>query len=65
MVLVFLRDPDSQNIFSLEDFIARYCNFTEEVHSILEEYIISTGGKDMLIVLDGYDELPDHVRKKY
>ncbi|XP_065894793.1 protein NLRC5-like [Dysidea avara] len=63
VVLIFLRDPIAQSIISLKDFIRYYCIYTEIGNSILEEYIKSTAGKDIAIVLDGYDELPENIRK--
>jgi len=63
VVLVFLRDPLAQSIKSLKEFVRYYCNYTEKGNSVIEEYIHSTAGKDIAIVLDGYDELPEDIRK--
>ena len=62
MILVFLRDPKVQSICSLKDFIKAYCNHTEKCNDKIEEYIKSNAGKDVAIVLDGYDELPENIR---
>ena len=62
VVLVVLRDPVAQAIQSLQDFVKSYCNFTEQSNSIVEEYIKSTMGESMAVILDGYDELPEHIR---
>jgi len=62
MILVFLRDPKAQSICSLKDFIKTYCSHTEKSNDNIEEYIIHTAGKDIAVVLDGYDELPENIR---
>ena len=62
VILVFLRDPGAQGIKSLHDFVKSYCNYTEESNAIIEKYIRSTQGEDIAVVLDGYDELPEHIR---
>jgi len=62
VILVLLRDPKAQKIHSLKDFVECYCNVNEKINSVIEEYISSTGGKDIAIILDGYDELPENIR---
>ena len=62
VVLVFLRDPVAQGIKSLHKFVKKYCNYTDESNAIITEYIRSTQGKDIAVILDGYDELPENVR---
>ena len=63
VILVFLRDPKAQRIRSLTEFVSEYCCYTEKCNAILEEYIKFTRGEEMAIVLDGYDELPEEMRK--
>ena len=62
VILVHLRDPVAQHLQSLQEFVKAYCHYTEKSDSIIEEYINVTAGKDMVVVLDGYDELPESVR---
>ena len=62
LVVVFLRDPIAQGIRSLKEFVCTYCDYTEKSNSIIEEYLKSTLGKDIAIILDGYDELPEDIR---
>ena len=59
IILVYLRDPKAQSVQSLDDLINSYCTYTDETISIVKEYIQRTKGKDMVIILDGYDELPN------
>jgi len=63
VVLVFLRDPKAQCIQSLQEFVAEYCGHTERCNAIIEEHIKCTRGSDIAVVLDGYDELPEAIRK--
>jgi len=62
VILVFLRDPKAQSICSLNDFIKAYCGHTEKCNNKIEECIKNSAGKEMAIVLDGYDELPENIR---
>ena len=62
VILVFLRDPIAQGIRTLKEFISTYCGFTPKSNAIIEESIKNTRGKDITVVLDGYDELPEDIR---
>ena len=59
IILIYLRDPKAQRICTLEDFVTCFCSHTDETDAIVKEYIKSTKGKDMVIILDGYDEMPE------
>ena len=59
VILVFLRDPKAQRICTLDDFVAFLCGDTDETNPIVKSYIKTTKGKDMVIILDGYDEMPE------
>jgi len=63
VILVFLRDPKAQRIKSLKEFITEYCGCTDKCNAIIEEYIKYTRGSEIAVVLDGYDELPEMMRK--
>ena len=62
VILVYLCDPVAQRLQSLQEFVRYYCNYTEKGNLLIEEYINVTAGKDIVIVLDGYDEFPESVR---
>ena len=62
VILVYLRDPVAQRLQSLQEFVEQYCKYTERSNRVIEEYINVTAGKDMVVVLDGYDELPESVQ---
>ena len=62
IILVSLRNPEAQQIQSLKRFVSIYCHYTDKNNYMLEEYIRSTDGKDIVIILDGFDELPENYR---
>ena len=62
VILVYLHDPIAQRLQSLQEFVGQYCKYTGKSNSVIEEYINVTAGKDVVVVLDGYDELPESVR---
>ena len=59
--LIFLQDPNLANVKSLEDLMAYV--FKTKVFNSLTEYLIETKGKDITIILDGYDEMPEEHRQ--
>ena len=66
LVLIFLRDPTVQKLTTFAEF-AQYvtcaCQGSQMVKAF-SEYLINTSGKDLLFVFDGYDELPEVLRKE-
>ena len=63
LFLVFLRNFPSDEIQSVDDFVCRlYCKHAETAAKIAK-YIANNNGKDVAIVLDGYDELSEQYRK--
>ena len=61
VILVYLRDPKAQRICTLEDFVTCFCSHTDDTNVMVKDYIKSTKGKDMVIILDGYDEIPERI----
>ena len=63
VLLVFLRDPAAQNINSVEDLVCYF--YKSESKSIefseISVKLISTEGKNVTIILDGFDEI-SHVK---
>ena len=61
VLFVFLRDPNLKNVNSLEDLMAHVF----KVNSInsLPTYLFKTKGKDVAIILDGYDEISEEQRQ--
>jgi len=62
--LIFLRDPQVQKMQSFEDFAAFYCN-DKLAMAAINKYLTATNGRDVVIILDGYDELPEMVRLRF
>ena len=64
LFLVFLRDPFLHNVKSLKDFVS-YAMCTSQQNKnieIITECLENTLGKDITIVLDGYDEMSKELR---
>ena len=61
VVYVQLRDPVIQSAQSVEDIIP--AESRDQAKKVLEEFQ-SCGGQDLLIVLDGWDELPSELHYK-
>ena len=59
--LVSLRDLNSKNVKSLEDLMDHV--FKINVTNSLAKYLCKTNGKDVTIILDGYDEMSEENRK--
>ena len=63
LFLVFLRTVDSSKIQSVEQFVQHVLKSCEMAASI-GKYLIENNGKELVLVLDGYDELSEADRKK-
>ena len=60
VLLLFLRDPSTQNINCIEDLVCYFhksniqCNEIYKISSMLQ----ATKGTNITVILDGYDEIP-------
>ncbi|XP_065883167.1 NACHT, LRR and PYD domains-containing protein 14-like, partial [Dysidea avara] len=63
LFLLSLRDFNVNNAISIEDFVQYAVKSTEIVHWLVT-YLFNCKGKNVVIVLDGYDEISDNYRKK-
>ena len=66
VLLVCLRDPSLQQIKSVDDLLQLFCmgdKKATELVSICSEYLFDNGGKNVALLLDGYDEFPEHLRE--
>ena len=61
VLLLALRDPDLKNIDSLEDLMGHVLKKKND--NGLSDYLFETKGKDITIILDGYDEMSEGHRK--
>ena len=66
VILICLRDTSLQQIKSVDDLLQLFCigdkNATQIV-SACAEYLFDNGGKTLTLLLDGYDEYPEHLRE--
>ncbi|XP_065896352.1 protein NLRC5-like [Dysidea avara] len=59
--LLLLRDPKLKKICFIENLI-QYMFRTTELVSNLSKFLFATEGKDLAIIFDGYDEMPEEDR---
>jgi len=61
VLLVCLRDPTIQQITSIHDLLQMYCvghKRAEEITDVCSHHLFENGGKDIVLLLDGFDEFP-------
>ena len=61
VLLLCLRDPNVQKATSVNHLLQLFCEGDEKVPEITKlcsDYVLKTGGKEVILLLDGYDELP-------
>ncbi|XP_065885615.1 protein NLRC5-like isoform X2 [Dysidea avara] len=68
--LVCLRDPNIWSITSISDLLKIFCKGytdkrTDEISTACGDYLLANGGKDITLLLDGYDELPENLKKNH
>ena len=67
LVLLFcLRDPMVQQAKSIDDLLQLYCKGDKrasEIVSASSDQLFDNGGKDLILLLDGFDELPEYLQK--
>ena len=66
VLLVCLRDPAVQQMSLIDDLLESYCKRdrrTMEISSACSDYLSENNGEDLVLLLDGYDEYPEMLRK--
>ena len=67
VLLVCLRDPSLEQIKSVDDLLQLFCmgekNATEIVR-VCAQHLFANGGRSLTLLLDGYDEYPEHLQKR-
>ena len=61
VLLVCLRDPIVQKMLTIHDLLKLFCKGdikAAEIASLCNDYLFDNSGKDLIFLLDGYDELP-------
>jgi len=66
VLLVCLRDPIVQHATSVHDLLQLFCTGHQralEITIACSDYLFENGGKDLLFLLDGFDEFPLELQK--
>ena len=66
VLLIYLRDTSLQQIKSVDDLLQLFCTGDKnptEIVSACAQYLFDNGGKTLTLLLDGYDEYPEHLQK--
>ena len=66
VLLVCLRDSSLQQTQSVDDLLQLICTgdkHATETVGACAEYLLANGGRSLTLLLDGYDEYPEHLRK--
>ena len=66
VLLVCLRDTSLQQIKSVGNLLQLFCKGDENATQIVSacaQYLFANGGKTLTLLLDGYDEYPEHLQK--
>ena len=66
VMLVCLRDPSLHQIQSVDDLLRLICMGDEhatEIISACAQYLFANSGRSLTLLLDGYDEYPEHLRE--
>ena len=67
VLLVCLRDPIVQQTTSVCDLLQLFCvgyRRALEITNTCDDYLFQNGGKDIVFLLDGFDEFPVELQKK-
>ena len=62
LLFVSLRDPVIQKMSTIKELCQYFCNYGMMGTNIVPaciEYFYMNGGKNLLLLLDGYDEYPE------
>ena len=66
VLLVSLRNPSLQQIVSVDDLLQLFCKGDKNATRIIStcaQYLFANGGKTLTLLLDGYDEYPEHLQQ--
>ena len=66
VLLLFLRDPILQQIKSIPDLLQHFCRGdpdAKETTAACSKYLFKNGGKDLIFLFDGFDELNEKLQR--
>ena len=64
LFLLFMRDPRVKEITSVKSLVHYFCE-TDRLTSDIFEWLIERDGENLLIVIDGYDEITEDTRHNF
>ena len=67
VLLICLRDPNVQQAVSVSDLLQHFCEGNRRAAQIAtgyHDYLSQNGGKDLMLLFDGFDELQAELREK-
>ena len=67
VLLISLRDPVVQQAKSIDDLLQLYFKGDKrasEIVGAISDQLLDDGGKDLTLLLDGFDELPENLQKQ-
>ena len=67
VLLISLRDPLLQQAKSIPDVLQSFCRGDPDatkITTMCSKYLFENGGKDLVFLFDGFDELPEDLRTK-
>ena len=66
VILVCLRDPSLQQVKSVSNLLHLFYKGDDNATTVVSacsEYLSKSGGKSLTLLLDGYDEYPEHLKR--
>ena len=63
VILLRLREKEAQNIQNIGMVFESICHHDKNLQQHVSKEVTANGGENALFILDGYDELPTHLRK--
>ena len=64
LFLIFMRNPQIRSITDVQSFVKYFCQI-DSLTIKISDWLIETGGKNIIIVLDGYDEVSEENKSHF
>ena len=64
LFLLFMRDPRVKDITNLKSLVSYFCQ-GDTLTGKITDWLVETDGKDLAIILDGYDEISEDNQKPF
>ena len=66
LLLICLRSPIVQEAKSIHDLLLLFCEGdrrAKQIAAACNDYLLENGGKNLLLIFDGFNEFPEHLRE--